>query len=406
MIQGPVPDLRAPDCFHQGFLKGLSDGHDFSGGFHLCPQGTSGVHEFIKRPLREFHDHIVQRRFKAGIRTACHGIADFIQRKTDGNLGCHLGDRIPGRFGGQRGRPGYPGIYLDDRVFKAVRPERELAVAAAFHLQLGNDAQRRAAEHLVLFVGKRDTRRDDDTVPGMDAHRIEVLHRADRDDIARGIPHHFKLDFFPARDGFLHQHLGDRGKPEPVFRNLAQLLLIINDATAGATQCKCRTDNQGISDFLREFHGGFHIIDDKRRNDRLADGFHRILEHLTVFRFVDGFRIRAQQDDIVRFQETFLRQLHGQCQACLATECGKQPVRFFFNDDPFQDFQGQRLDINRVRHLVVGHDGRRIGIDQDDFQPFLFQRSAGLRPGVVKFRRLPDHDRTGTNDHYFFQLFI
>ena len=59
---------------------------------------------------------------------------------------------------------------------------------------------------------------------------------------------------------------------------------------------------------------------------------------------------------------------------------------------------GQRLDVGAVGQLRVGHDRRRIAVDEDDLEPLGAQRLAGLRAGVVELARLPDDDRAGAND--------
>ena len=64
----------------------------------------------------------------------------------------------------------------------------------------------------------------------------------------------------------------------------------------------------------------------------------------------------------------------------------------FFGDNLLNDPPGDRLDIGHVRHIRVGHDGRRIGVDQDDLVTLIAQRLARLRAGVVELTGLADHD--------------
>ena len=62
------------------------------------------------------------------------------------------------------------------------------------------------------------------------------------------------------------------------------------------------------------------------------------------------------------------------------------------------DLDRQRLDVGAVGQLRVGHDRGRVGVDQDDSEPFVLQRLAGLGAGVVELARLPDDDRAGADD--------
>ncbi len=48
---------------------------------------------------------------------------------------------------------------------------------------------------------------------GMDAERVEILHIADGDTVAETVTHHLILDFLPAFETLLDEHLGRRKKP-------------------------------------------------------------------------------------------------------------------------------------------------------------------------------------------------
>ena len=48
--------------------------------------------------------------------------------------------------------------------------------------------------------------------------------------------------------------------------------------------------------------------------------------------------------------------------------------------------------------LRVGHDRRRVRVDEDDLVALLEQHLAGLRARVVELGRLADDDRTGAED--------
>src|SRR6202042_1552967 len=57
-----------------------------------------------------------------------------------------------------------------------------------------------------------------------------------------------------------------------------------------------------------------------------------------------------------------------------------------------------RLDVRAVRKFRVGHDGGRIGIDEDNAVALFTKGFAGLRAGVIKFARLADDDGTSADD--------
>ena len=76
-------------------------------------------------------------------------------------------------------------------------------------------AERRAPEPLVDRVGQRLDRRDDDRVAGVDAERVDVLHRAHGDARVVGVAHDLVLDLLPADEAALDHDLADRARPQP-----------------------------------------------------------------------------------------------------------------------------------------------------------------------------------------------
>ena len=191
----------------------------------------------------------------------------------------------------------------------------------------------------------------------MDADGVEVFHGADGDDVRHRVAHDLELDLLPPGDGLLHEHLSDGGETQPVRADFNELLHIGDDAAAGAAQGEGGPDDEREADFLGKCLGVRERRDDLRRDDRLANGEHRFLEELAVLRLVDGLGLGAQEPDVVLFKDAILRQLHRQRQTRLAAERTEEAVRLFLLDDAFQDRDRERLDINPVGHVIVGHDG-------------------------------------------------
>ena len=70
-------------------------------------------------------------------------------------------------------------------------------------------------------------------------------------------------------------------------------------------------------------------------------------------------------------------------------------------DDLGDDFPGDRLDVGAVGRLRIGHDGGRIGVDQDDLIALLAQGLARLGAGVIELARLADDDGAGADEQDF-----
>ena len=94
------------------------------------------------------------------------------------------------------------------------------------------------------------------------------------------------------------------------------------------------------------------------------------------------------------FQYAGVSQFDGKVEARLSAQRGQDSIRPLPFDDSFKDGHVQRLDVNVVRNVLVGHDGCRVRIDQDDLDAFFTQCLAGLRPGIVELSGLTYDDRT------------
>ncbi len=67
-------------------------------------------------------------------------------------------------------------------------------------------------------------------------------------------------------------------------------------------------------------------------------------------------------------------------QAGLPAERRQQAIRPLALDDPADDLGRQRLDVDRVGHVLVGHDRGRVGVDQDRADALLAQRRQACVP--------------------------
>ena len=91
-------------------------------------------------------------------------------------------------------------------------------------------------------------------------------------------------------------------------------------------------------------------------------------------------------------------QVERAVQRRLAAHRRQQRVGPLLGDDLLDHLPGDRLDVGDVGHLRVGHDRRRVAVDEDDPVALLAQRLAGLGAGVVELAGLADDDRAGADD--------
>ena len=232
----------------------------------------------------------------------------------------------------------------------------------------------------------------------MDAHRIDILDRADDDGIVGAVAHDFHLIFLPTEQRFLDQHFGGRRGVETGGDDSDELVAIIGDAAAGAAHGEARADDRGQADELQRGHRLFHGVGDTRARGFEADLIHRIAEFLAILGLVDGLRIRADHLHAELLQRAVLEQRQRGVERGLAAHRREHRIRAFLLDDLRHHFGRDRLDIGRVGHVRVGHDRCRVRVDEDDAIALLLQRLAGLRARIVELARLADDDRAGADD--------
>ena len=177
----------------------------------------------------------------------------------------------------------------------------KLDVAASLDPHGADDVDGGTSQHLILFIRKRYRGSDDDGITGMDTDGVKVFHRADGDAVIFRVPHYLELDLFPAGNAFFDQDLGNGRQTQACFGDLAQLFFVIADTASGTAEGKGRADDDRITDDTGIADRILDGVDDLGRDDRLTDGFHGVLEHLAVFRLIDGRRIRSQKADIMAF---------------------------------------------------------------------------------------------------------
>ena len=398
--------FQRADRFHQSSLKVAADAHYLAGSFHLSGERSLGCDKLVKRQTGNLHHAVVQHGFETCVGLARNRVGDLVQCVSQGDLRRNLGDGISGSLTCQRGRTAYTGIYFDDTVLKAVGMKGVLNVTSAGDPQLCDDIQSGRTEHLVFLVSKSLGRRYHDGVSCVYAYRVNILHIADSDTVARAVAHYFIFNLFPSGNAAFHQNFSHTGKSEAVLQDFSQLVLIVGDSAAAASQSISRTEYHRIADGVCESETVLHGSHYFGSRYGLADLFHGIFEFLTVLGFADRLRRRTDKAHIMLFQEAFFLQLHGKIKSRLSSEGRKHAVGFLLHDQLLYHLNGKGFDINSVGNIFIRHDRSRIGIQKNNLDALLFQRTAGLGSRIVEFRRLADDDRAGTDHKNFMDIFI
>ena len=275
---------------------------------------------------------------------------------------------------------------------------------AGLDADFADHRQRRVPHALVLAVGQRLGRRDGDAVPGVDAHRVEVLDRTNDDDVVVRVPHHLHLVFLPTDDRFLDQDLGGRRLIQPVFDHRVEFVLVVRDAAARPAHRERRPDDRRQAHLRQRLAGGFDRLDDVTLADVQPDLFHRLFEPIAGLGLVDHVGVGGDHLDAVLLQHAVFGQCHREVQPRLAAQRRQHRVGAFLGDDLFDHLPRQRFDVRRIGGGRVGHDGRRVAVDQHDLVPLLPQRLARLGAGIIELARLPDHDGAAADEKDLVQV--
>ena len=206
--------------------------------------------------------------------------------------------------------------------------DRELDVrAAGLDADAADDAPRHVAHPLVFLVGERQRRRDGDRVAGVDAHRIDVLDRADDDEVVGDVAHHLELEFLPADDRLLDEDLVHRAEVEAAAGQLAELFDVVGDAAADAAHRERRPDDRREAGVLDERQRFLERLGDAAARHLDADLLHRVAEQEAIFGHLDRLDRRANQLDVVLLEDAALVQRDGQVERRLAADRRQHRVR-------------------------------------------------------------------------------
>ena len=240
----------------------------------------------------------------------------------------------------------------------------------------------------------------------MDTQRINIFDKAYCDHISFRIADNFQFQFFPAENGFFHQNLTDQRSLQATGTNGFQFFYVINQTAAGTTHSISRAQNNRIAQFIGNCQSFIYRIGNLASCHFDPQTVHCFLEFDTVFTAFNGVHLHTNDLYIIFFQNACFCQFRTQIQTGLTPQIGKQSIRSFLCNNLFQSIYIQRFDISHICNFRVCHDGCRVGIYQNDFITEITQSFACLSAGIVKFTGLTNDNGTGTDNQYFFHIFL
>ena len=233
----------------------------------------------------------------------------------------------------------------------------------------------------------------------MDTHRVDVLHVADGDGRIVRVAHHLILDFLVALDALLDKHLVHRREEERIAHHLAQLLLVVGKAAARTAEREGGAQHHGIADAGGHLGALVDGVGNLRGEHRLAQRLAQLLEELAVLGALDGFERGTQNLDLALLENTLLGQLHRQIEARLTAQSRNNRVGTLVADNLGHVLERQRLHVDLVGDVRVGHNRGGVRVGQHHLVTLLLEREARLRTRIVELRGLTDDNRARANHH-------
>ena len=207
----------------------------------------------------------------------------------------------------------------------------------------------------------------------MNTHRVKVFDRTDDDAVIVFVTNHFHLIFFPTDQRFINQQLVRRRQVQTTGTDFFELFFVVRDTTTGTTHGERWTDDAREAQCFLNFTCFFDAVRNTGTWTLKANRLHGLIETVTVFRFIDGVCVRTDHFYAELFQYACRFQTQSAVQCSLTAHRWQQYVRAFFFDDLSDGFDSNRLDIGRVGHRRVSHDGRRVRVHQNNPVTFFTQ---------------------------------
>ena len=364
LVQAPcrvLPQPSAParleraERLEEGGAELAVDRHRLAGRLHLHPERAVGGRELVERPARELDDDVVDGRLEGGAVPAGRRVRQLVEPLAEADEGRDPRDRVAGRLARQRGRTADARVDLDDPVVGEVGRHRQLDVAATLQPQRAHDLQRAAAQPLDDRVGQGLDRRHHDAVAGMDAHRVEVLHPADRDRGVVRVAQDLELDLVPAEQRALDEHLADGARRQAVGDPLACLRRRVREAAAAAAEREGRPDHDRRPQLLHEPHPIRDRLDDRALRHRLADAHDEVAEAAAILGRAHRVERRAEHADVVPLQHAASSRATARFSPVWPAERRQQRIGPMLLDDPrrFASVSGPMITVPPTSGSVI-----------------------------------------------------
>ena len=174
----------------------------------------------------------------------------------------------------------------------------------------------------------------------MDAHRVDILDRADDDGVVGTVPHDLELELLPPGHRLLDQDLVDRARRQSLTGHPNQLRRRRGQAAPSTAEHEGGADGDRIADPTGHRPRLFDRAREPGSRQGKAGPAHRGDEQPPVFGPADGVEAGTDEANAVAVQRPRLRELHRHVERGLPSQRGQQGIRTLPFDHP-QDGSGR-----------------------------------------------------------------
>ena len=194
-----------------------------------------------------------------------------------------------------------------------------------------------------------------------------------------------------------------RDSGETATNDVVEFFAVVRDSAARTAERECRANDRGKADFLEKRAGIFEIGDGLCLRLAKSEVFNDAAEFFAIFRAVNHAAIGTDHFNAVLLQNSIVEQFARAVERGLSTERWQQCVDWraeflLANDDFFDGFRGDRLDVRSIAERRIRHDRRGIRVHEDNAIALFAKTLARLRAGVIELAALTNDDGAGTDD--------
>jgi hypothetical protein len=340
------------------------------------------VLELAQIPPGNLGDNVVQTGLEVGSSSLGDGVGELGKRVSQSNLSRSVSERVTGGLGSQSGRARQASVDLNDTVVESIGLQSVLNIALANDTQVTDDLDGSSTEHVVLLVRQGLTRGNDDTVTGVNSERVEVLHVANSDTVVVSVTDDLVLNLLPALEGLLNKNLGREG--QRTRGQVTELLGVGSKARTQTTKGIGRPDDDGVTNLLGGLEGILDSLDGSRLSNGDVDLVQGLGEEITVLTGLQSLDASTKDLDTVALEGTHAVHLHTQVQSGLTTEGKEDTIGTLALNDVSDVFGSNGEVVDFVGELVVGLDGRDVGVDQDRVDAGFFESLQSLGAYITR----------------------